>query len=189
MRVFLREILGTIILAAIIFLLLQATVQSFIVVGSSMKPSLNSGQRLLISKAVYFFHEPERGDIVVFLSTTNPQMDYIKRVIALPGDTVEVKMGKVYVNGSQLRESYISVPPSYTLHEKQIPENNYFVLGDNRNNSNDSHNDWTVPRQNIIGKAWLSIWPPNEWGLVPNYSLQEQLASSTLNKLLYRQTE
>jgi len=178
MRVFLREILGLILLAVVIFLLLQATVQSFIVVGSSMKPNLYDGQRLLISKAAYFFGEPEAGEVVVFRPPNNRQADYIKRIIAVSGDIVEIKMGVVYVNGSPLDEPYIKEQPSYRLHPQEIPENNYFVLGDNRNNSNDSHNGWTVPRQNIVGKAWLSIWPPSRWGLITNYPLQEQLTSS-----------
>ena len=83
-------------------------------------------------------------------------------------------MGAVYVNGSQLDEPYIKTSPNYTFSQQKILENEYFVLGDNRNNSNDSHNGWTVPRQNIIGKAWLSIWPPSEWRLVPSYPLQDE---------------
>ena len=179
MRAQLREILITIILAVVIFLLLQATMQSFIVIGSSMKPDLHDGQRVLINKIVYAFHEPERGDVIVFKSPNRQQEDYIKRVIASPGDIVEVKMGVVYVNGSPLDEPYIKDQPSYNLAPQKIPENNYFVLGDNRNNSNDSHNGWTVPHENIIGKAWLLIWPPREWGTVTNYPLQEQLTSPT----------
>jgi len=178
MRVFLREILGLILLAVVIFLLLQVVVPRFEVVGSSMKPNLHDGQRLLINKAVYFFREPEAGEVIVFQPPNNRRADYIKRIIALPGDVVEVKMGVVYVNGSPLDEPYIKDEPSYTLSPKEIPENSYFVLGDNRNNSNDSHNGWTVPRQNITGKAWLSIWPPSQWGLVTDYPLTEQLTSS-----------
>jgi len=180
MRVFLREILGPILLAVIIFLILQATMQSFVVVGSSMKPSLYDGQRLLINKVVYSLHEPEVGDVVVFEPPHNQRADYIKRIIALPGDIVEVKMGVVYVNGSPLDErTYIKELPRYSLPQQKIPENEYFVLGDNRNNSNDSHNGWTVPRQNIVGKAWLSIWPPRQWGVVTSYSLQEQITDSS----------
>ena len=178
MRVFLREILGLILLAVVIFLLLQVVMPRFEVVGSSMKPNLHDGQRLLINKAVYFFREPEAGEVIVFQPPNNRRADYIKRIIALPGDVVEVKMGVVYVNGSPLDEPYIKDEPSYTLSPKEIPENSYFVLGDNRNNSNDSHNGWTVPRQNITGKAWLSIWPPSQWGLVTDYPLTEQLTSS-----------
>lgn len=171
MKAFLREILVTLLLGVIIFALTQITIQSFIVVGPSMEPSFQNGQRLLINKIVYRFHNPERGDVIIFHPPNSPQSDYIKRIIALPGDTVEIKTGVVYVNSSQLSEPYINDPPNYTLQQQKIPDNHYFVLGDNRNNSSDSHNGWTVPSQNIIGKTWLSIWPPNRWQLVANYSI------------------
>jgi len=178
MRTIIREILGLVLLAVVIFLLLQVVFPRFEVVGSSMEPSLHDGQRLLINRAVYFFREPEAGEVVVFQAPKNPRAEYIKRIIAEPGDVVEVKEGVVYVNGSPLDEPYIKDEPGYTLSPEEIPENNYFVLGDNRNNSNDSHNGWTVPRQNIVGKAWLSIWPPGQWGLVTNYPLTAQLTNS-----------
>jgi len=182
MRVFLREILVILIIAIVIFAGLQLIVQDYIIKEYSMEPSFQEGQRVLVTKVVYKLHEPERGDVIVFHPPPpyNPKANpFIKRIIALPGDTVEIKMGSVYVNGSQLHEPYINEPPNYTFHQYKIPEDNYFVLGDNRNNSNDSHTGWTVPRQNIIGKAWLSIWPPGEWGLGTHYPLQEQLVSST----------
>jgi len=146
-----------------------------------MEPGLQDEQQLLINKVVYYLHEPERGDIIILRPPPpySPQeTPFIKRIIALPGDTIEVKNGAVYVNGSKLDEPYIKEPPVYNFQQKKIPENEYFVLGDNRNNASDSHTGWTVPRQNIIGKAWLSIWPPSEWGLILNYSLSEQLESS-----------
>ena len=143
-----------------------------------MEPAFEQGQRLLVNKAVYRFREPQRGDVIVFLH--NQRADYIKRIVALPGDTVEIKKGVVYVNGSNLYEPYIKDTPSYQPLQKEIPENEYFVLGDNRNNSNDSRNNWTVKREEIIGKAWLSIWPPNQWGLIAHYPLQEQLSSTKL---------
>jgi len=179
MRTFLRETLVTVILALVIFLLLQASVQSFVIVERCMEPQFHEGDRLLVNKVVYHFSEPKRGDVIILHPPSDPKAVYIKRVIALPGDTVEVKGGAVYVNGTKLDEPYIKEPPAYTLGKEIIPENEYFVLGDNRNNANDSHNGWTVPRQNIIGKAWLTFWPPGEWGLVRHYPLQEQLASST----------
>ena len=144
-----------------------------------MQPGLHEGQRLLVNKVAYSFHEPERGDIIVFQPPNNRQSDYIKRIIASPGDTIEIKNGSVYVNDVKLDEPYISEKAKSNFKEDEVPEGDYFVLGDNRNSSNDSRRGWTVPRENIIGKAWLSIWPPREWGLAPNYSLEEQMAGST----------
>ena len=183
MRTFLREILGALILAGVIFFTLQITVQSFVIVGPSMEPELQPGQRLLISKIAYTFHEPERGDVIVFHPSNRQQADYIKRIIALPGESVEIKEGIVYIhqNGNvyPLNEPYIKEPPNHDFQGDIIPEDEYFVLGDNRNNSEDSRNDWTVKREDIIGKAWLLIGLlSGEWGVVPNYSLDEQLASA-----------
>ncbi len=182
MRGFLREILIIAATGILIFVGLQITVQSFIVIGSSMEPSFQDGQRLLVSKITYRFHEPERGDVIVFQLPNGQQVDYIKRIIALPGETVEIKRGTVYIyqvgEAIPLDETYITDPPRYTLEQFKVPQNSYFVLGDNRNNSNDSHNDWVVPREKIIGKAWLLIWPPNDWGLAANYPLEEQIASA-----------
>ncbi|MDD5082171.1 MAG: signal peptidase I [Dehalococcoidales bacterium] len=170
-----REIVFTVVAALVIFFALQATVQSSPIVGSCMEPSLQEeGQRLLINKVIYHFHEPERGDIIVFHPPKQPAsaLPYIKRVIGLPGETVEVKSGNVYINGEILDEPYLKESPTYTLSPLQIPEDNYFVLGDNRNVANDSHVWGTVPRENLIGKAWLSIWPPESWGTAPNYSFE-----------------
>ena len=175
----LREILITLIVAVAVFFLLQITIQSSVVVGSSMNPTLEHGQRLLVNKLAYKFHPPERGDVIVFRSPNNQRTEFVKRVIAVPSDNVEVKSETVYVNGTQLYEPYIAAPPHYALSEQEVPQESYFVLGDNRNNSNDSHKGWTVPYQNIIGKAWLSIWPPDKWGTVPNYDLEEQVIEST----------
>ena len=180
MRTFLREVLIVIAVAIAVFIVSRTAIQSFVVVGISMEPSFEEGQRLIINRAVYRFREPARGDVIVFHPPNNQRTDYIKRIIALPGDTIEIKGEAVYVNGSQLYEPYIKDSPGYTLPQTEIPDNNYFVLGDNRNHSNDSHNDWTVERTDIIGKVWLSIWPPSEWGLAPNYPLQQQLASAEL---------
>lgn len=183
MKVFFREILITVIMAVIIFLAINATIQTFVVVGPSMLPNFENGQRLLISKVTYRFHDPERGDVVVFQAPNNQRDDYIKRIIALPGDTVEIRNKAVYVNGSKRDEPYITNPPNYTFDELKIPENKYFVLGDNRINSNDSHSGWLLPQENIIGKTWLSIWPYYKWRIVTEQSLQKQLASSTLKQL------
>ena len=177
MKTLLRDITFIFIAAAVIFLLLQTTIQSFVVVGYCMEPNFEDGQRLVINKAIYHFHEPQRGDVIILHPPISPEDTYIKRLIALPGDTIEVKDETMYVNGSKLDEPYIKEPPRYTIPSKKIPENEYFVLGDNRNNANDSHNGWTVPRQNIVGKVWLSIWPPQHWGLIPHYPSGEPPAS------------
>ncbi len=179
MKAFLREILLTIFLAVAVFFILQSVLQSFIIIGSSMEPTFQQGQRLLVSKIVYKLHQPERGDVIVFKPPQNEQADFIKRLIAIPGDRVEIRQGTVYINGTKLDESYINENPSYILSPIILEDDEYFVLGDNRNHSNDSHNGWTVPRQNIVGKAWLSIWPPDKWRVIVHHPISEQLASPT----------
>lgn len=182
MRTFLRDTLLTIILTVVIFFVVQATVQVSIVNGSSMEPYLQDGQRLVVNKAVYSINQPERGDIIVFHPPQNPGgTPFIKRIVGLPGDTVEIKEGMVYINGYPLDEPYIKESPAYTLSREEIARDNYFVLGDNRNNTSDSHVWGAVPRTNIIGKAWLSIWPPERWGPVPNYTFQQALAGTANN--------
>jgi len=175
MKVNYRQILAVVLIAVGVFFLLQSTIQSFVVMGSSMTPSYQDGQRLLVNKVFYRIGEPEMGDVIVFQPPISRSVDYIKRIIAEPGDTVEIKDGTVYVNSVPIIEPYIRARPSYTMSQRTIPENEYFVLGDNRNNSNDSHNGWNVDRDSIVGKVWLSIWPP---GLTPEYNLEEQLASA-----------
>ena len=172
MRV-LREIIVTLTIAMAMFIALQFTIQSSVVVGSSMEPNLQNGQRLVVSKVAYAFHEPARGDVVIFHPPSSRRTEYIKRIIGLPGDTVEIKNGRVIVNGELLEESYIDNPPLYTMSQQVVPDNSYFVLGDNRNNSNDSHNWGAVNRESIVGKGWISIWPPDDWGTIPNYLLSE----------------
>jgi len=145
-----------------------------------MEPSLEEGQRLIINKIVYKLHPPERGDIVVFHPPGNQhqQDDYIKRIIGLPNESVEIRDGTVYIHKDDssilaLDEPYITDPARRYFKGTIIGEDEYFVLGDHRNNSSDSRGGWTVPRQDIVGKAWLSIWPPGKWRLAPNYPLQE----------------
>ncbi|MFC1949244.1 signal peptidase I [Chloroflexota bacterium] len=167
-----REILITIVIAVAIFIGIQTTFKNYVIWETCMEPNFYEGQQVLVNKIVYSFKEPERGDIIIlhppapYNSQSTP---FIKRVIGLPGEIVEVKGGEVYIDGVEIYEPYIKEPPRYTL-EMEIPENEYFVLGDNRNNANDSHKGWTLPRENIIGKTWLTIWPPGEWGTVANYS-------------------
>jgi signal peptidase I len=178
----LREVAQTLALALVIYAAIQVTVQTNKVYGSSMEPSLHQGQYLVVNKLVYLrlgerhlFRPPGRGDIVILRPPGRDKL-LIKRVVGLPGDTVEVKEGQVYINGETLSESYIQEPPLYTFARHIIPPESYFVLGDNRNHSMDSA-DWKnlgpVPKENIVGQAWLSFWPPSEMGRVPNFSFPQ----------------
>ena len=176
MKHLLRDILAPILLAVAIFFLLHTFVPSYVIASPSMVPSLQVNQRILVNKIVYNFHEPERGDIITFYPQGDREaIPYIKRIIGLPGETVEIKQGVVYIHKEDgtvlpLDEPYIKESPGQPYYGDTIPDNEYFVLGDNRNNSSDSRTGWTVKREDIIGKAWISIWPPQEWGLAPNYS-------------------
>ncbi|MEX1255019.1 MAG: signal peptidase I [Dehalococcoidia bacterium] len=194
----LREAAETVILAVLIFLFVRAVVQNFQVEGSSMQPTLQNGWYLLVNKAIYFeinlenvhkfvpfvdpgddptrylFRGPQRGDVIVFrdpaIAQGQPERDFIKRIIGEPGDVVEVRDQTVFINGRPLDEPYIFEKPSYTCAPERIPEGHYFVLGDNRNNSSDSHLWGPVPRENIIGMAWVSYWPFDVFGLIGNDS-------------------
>lgn len=201
-----RELAETAILALLIFFAVRAVVQNFKVEGSSMEPSMHNQQYLLVNKAIYYrldlgrlddfipfipgdgerhlFRAPNRGDVIVFRYPLDPDRDFIKRVIGVPGDTVEVHDETVFVNGQPLQEDYILSTPDYTYGPRTVPEGMYFVLGDNRRNSFDSHT-WCqgretvqncdfVPEANIIGQAWLSYWPFDDLGLVNNKSIKPQ---------------
>ena len=148
--------------------------------SSSMEPTLEINDRLIIEKISYRLRSPQRGDVVVFSPTDTLREQkfkdaFIKRVIGLPGDTVEVKGGTVYVNNRALREKYIEEAPEYQYGPVKVPEDKYLVLGDNRNNSYDSHYWGFVPRKNLIGRAVVRFWPPNRLGGLdekPIYSSQ-----------------
>jgi len=185
MRTILRDILITLLLVAVIFGGLQITFDRYVVDGSSMNPTLHDGQRLLINKLVYNFHEPQRGDVIIFSTPDRGQKHYIKRIIGLPGESVEIKDGVVYIHqpgGSvfALDEPYVTQPATQDFTGDIILENEYFFLGDNRNNSEDSRSGWRLSREDIAGNAWLSIWPPSQWGVVNNYPLQEQIENAAM---------
>jgi signal peptidase I len=170
-------------IAVLVFVGLRLTIQTYVIYGPSMQPNFYEHQRLLVSKLVYSFHDPERGDVIIFRPPYEGRDSFIKRVIGLPGERVEMRQGKVYIHQAdgtilELDEPYIEDPAIRQYFSDVIPEGEYFVLGDNRNNTDDSRNGWTVPAEDIIGKAWLSIWPPDMWGTAANYPFPEQAASA-----------
>lgn len=138
--------------------------------SESMLPTLEVNDRLVVEKISYHFNPPKRGDIVVFwppdeLFEEGERRDaFIKRVIGLPGDTIEVADGVVYINDEPLDEDYTKEPPTYSWGPETVPEDAYLVLGDNRNSSYDSHSWGFVPAENIIGKAVVRFWPPGRLG-------------------------
>jgi len=210
-----REILLVLIVALAVFMGVQSTMKHFQVNGSSMEPSLKNGEHILVNRAVYFhvnrgwashiipflkwrgdtgylFHPPNRGDVVILRPPEDAHLkeDLIKRVIAIPGDTVEVKQSVVYVNGWALKESYIKEPPRNNMPLQHIPMDSYFMMGDNRNNSNDSRFFGPVTSDNIVGKPWAIVWPPKKWGLAPNHSVKVALTLMMAGCLMvgYRRT-
>jgi len=172
----LREIVITLLIALIILGLLRAVVQSYSVEGESMETSFHDGQYLLVNKLSYRFHDVRRGDVIIFWPPRFTDKPYVKRVIGLPGEEVSISGGVVHINGTPLGEpDYIPTTPLYGESSVLVPEEEYFVLGDNRTSSSDSRSWGTVPRANIIGKVWFTYWPLGAWGFSPRYStaLQE----------------
>jgi signal peptidase I len=167
----LREVAETIILTLVIFVLVRAVVENYRVEGSSMEPNLTGGEYLIVNKALYELRPAERGDIIVFRAPQSPDKNFVKRIIGLPGETVELKAGQVYVNGKLLYEPYIDARFGYSWGPAEVGPDQLFVLGDNRNNSSDSHSWGMLPEVNVIGKAWICYWPPKSWGFLPHYAL------------------
>ena len=190
MRAF-RELLTTVVMATLVFILVQGTVRNYRVEGFSMDNSFHNGQLVLVSKLSYArpgvkgiskvlpfldrdkdgvmepFGAPMRGDVVVFYSVEQSGRFLVKRVIGLPGDSVEIRKGVIYSNGKPVDErSYIDNPGVYTMSATTIPSGSYWVMGDNRTASSDSRTWGFLPRKNLVGKAWVSYWPLDRLGWV-----------------------
>jgi signal peptidase I len=174
-----------IFLILVVFILFGVfAVQPVVVEGTSMVPQLNDGERLLVNKLVYYkfknitWGHIDRGDIVVFWYPGNPDKSYVKRVIGLPGETVEVRTGKVYINGIELKEPYLDTIHNQNLRDnliKAVDQHYYFVMGDNRDNSSDSRVWGLVPEKYIYGKAFFRYWKPSSAGFLEHgtYDLPE----------------
>jgi signal peptidase I len=144
---------------ALFFFLVTFVVQGFRVYGSCMEPNLRTGERVLGNKLVYKFTHPARGDVVVFRCPTDPNKTYIKRVIGLPGETIEIRDGAVYINNAPLREPYLVNAPHGDYGPERITPGNLFVMGDFRDQSNDSRYWGELPINNVEAKAWVRYWP------------------------------
>ncbi|HKZ54957.1 MAG TPA: signal peptidase I [Anaerolineales bacterium] len=166
----LGEVLQTLLIAGILFLAVNLVTARVRVESISMEPSLYEGELVVVSRLAYRWREPQRGDIIVFRYPKDPTKRYIKRVIGLPGDQVSMSDGRVFVNGLPLEEPYIAANPS-SSGEWVVEPGKVFVLGDNRNNSNDSRSWGALAISEIIGKAILVYWPPQNVGLIPHYDL------------------
>lgn len=167
-EVVVREIIETLLLTFFIFWLVHNLVGRYRIDGSSMNPTLANGEYLLVNNLAYYLDEPERGDIIVF-HHPNSELNLIKRVIGLPGDQIEISDEHIKVNGVILNEPYIQAEPVYSGNWT-VPEDQYFVLGDNRNNSSDSHSWQYLPEDHIVGKAMVIYWPFVNWGRVPHFN-------------------
>jgi len=179
------KLLRDIILIIAVFILLGVFVaQPVVVEGTSMLPELHDGERLLVNKLVYYKFKSvswghiERGDIVVFWYPKEPDKSYVKRVIGMPGETVEVRDGKVFINGTELNETYLDAEHNQSLPSfpvKRVDEHFYFVMGDNRDNSSDSRYWGLVPEKYIYGKAFFRYWNPSNIGFLTHgkYNIPE----------------
>jgi len=193
-RGFFRDGLQVLFLAILVFLMLRSVADTFRVSGPSMEPSFQEGQLLGVNRLAYahvdgtpleglvpstrqgsveyVFGGPRRGDIVVFRRRIGRNLALVKRIIGLPGDRVLIEKGSIFVNGQPLDEPYVRFPLAEETYPSEgetleVPDGSYFVLGDNRPESSDSRDDWFVPVENLVGRVWLSYWPPETWGTVP----------------------
>jgi signal peptidase I len=207
-RELIRELIETVLLALLIFLVLQFSVQNFRVEGSSMQPTLTEGQYLLVNKIVYLrvaneslasllpwvesaddrslfaFHQPEHGEVIIFHFPRDPSRDFVKRVIGVPGDVIEIQQGTVSVNGVALDEPYITQHDRRTIGLLEVQPDSFYVLGDNRRASNDSRDWGFVPAENVIGRAWVSYWPPENFHILSAFTQLLSLVAAIPDTIL-----
>lgn len=162
-----RDILGTVLVALLIAVLVRAfVVERFLVDGPSMEPTLWDRESLLVYKLTYRLGTLKRGDVVVFRYPLDPSRDYVKRCVAVGGDTVEIRLGRLYVNGQLVEEPYVQFPGLYEMKSITVPEGSFFAMGDHRTNSEDSRMFGPVKLNMLKGKAVFVIWPPKNMGAI-----------------------
>ncbi len=162
-----HDVVETLLLIAVIYTLVNLATARYIVDGSSMEPNFHNEEYIIVSRLDYMFGSPQRGDVIVFHSGDTSHPDLIKRVIGLPGESVKIGDGLVHINGEPLNETYIKTLP-YSRGEWTLGPDEYFVMGDNRNNSRDSRAFGPLTRDQIVGRAFMVYWPPQHWGVVPS---------------------
>ena len=160
-----------VIVVLVAFILRYFIMQPFVVEGQSMEPNFHDNELLIVEKVSYLLHEPRRGEVIVFRFPGSPNLNYIKRIVGVPGDRVSIHDGAVFLNGERLQETYLNgietfAPTFSSVEETTLGANQYFVLGDNRAHSSDSREWGVVPRLNIVGRAFLTILPVQDFGLV-----------------------
>ncbi len=192
------EFIQILLLALLMVILIRNVVQNYRIEGLSMEPNFHDGQFLIVNRYAYCpgihleipivnvaLYEktwctrlPNRGDVIIFEYPRDPSRDFIKRVIGLPGETIEVREGKVYVNDQLMPEPFGPNPGSYNAGPLVVGPDEVYVMGDNRNNSSDSHMWGPLPLKLIIGRALVSYWPPQYWSLVPQFNLTDLSAAA-----------
>ncbi len=209
MKTIAKEIAITGLLVIFVFVFITISLQNTIVVGPSMLPTIKDDQRIFVNKMVYLrfdretvknfipwvddstnpvtypFHAPRRGEIVVFHPPGQPDTEFIKRVIGIAGDKIEIRRGQVVLNGITMEEPYV-VYKSFSnenRNEVTVPEGTFFVMGDNRSQSEDSRAFGPVPQVNIIGKAWLTYWPRSELGFIRPFNI-DRVINESLTKVI-----
>lgn len=175
-RSFARELLETVLLIMAIYTLVNLATARFVVEGRSMLPSFEGDEYLIVSRFDYILDEPQRGDIVVFHYPQNPERDFIKRVIGLPGEKVSMTNGQVFINDVPINEPYVldlCSSSNCSNQEWVLGQDEYFVLGDNRNASQDSSRFGPIHRKYIVGRAWIQYWPPSRWRIINHHEYGE----------------
>ena len=164
-----RDIIETIALTLLVFLIIRLAIESFRVDGQSMEPNFHNNEYVLVDKAAYLFQPPQRGDVIIFHYPLDIHKDFIKRIIGVPGDTVQTTSTSVLVDGHTISEPYIRVPFNFQSYTWKLGPNQFFVMGDNRDNSLDSRIWGPLARSYIVGKAVVVYWPVNEWEIINTF--------------------